>query len=223
MIKLKIFGGDHIGLYIKASSSFFLHHSTIPANKIDVLRKELGVPSIPVYLVNTLVTSPFIACNKNGVLVSHLFEDYALEELKKALEIFGLNLGVIRERYTSFGNLVLANDKGAVVSPILSLSTRKTIADVLDVEVVSMTIGRFSYIGSLGVSNNAGVLVAPVTKEDEAKVIEDVLKVSLYTGTINGGIEFISSGIIANDKGVVVGSSTTGRELMVITQAFGVE
>ena len=221
--RLKIFGGDHVGLYIKASNSYILYHSSIPKKKINVLEEELRVPAIPIYLINTLITSPFIAGNGSGVVLPHLFEDYAREELVKALKKLDINVDVLENRYTSLGNLVLANDRGAIVSPILPISSRKVIAETLDIEVVTTTIGRFSYVGSLGVSNNNGVLIAPVVKEDEMKIIEDVLKVSIYPGTINGGVEFISSGVVANDRGVVVGTATTGRELMVISQAFGVD
>jgi translation initiation factor 6 len=221
--RIKIFGGDHVGLYIKATNSYLLYHSSIPKKKISILEEELGVPAIPVYLINTLITSPFIAGNRNGIVLPHLFEDYAREELVRKLKELDINIGILEHRYTSLGNLVLANDKGAIVSPVLPISSRKIIAETLDIEVVTATIGRFSYVGSLAVSNNNGVLVAPVLKDDEAKIIEDVLKVSTYTGTINGGVEFISSGVVANDRGVVVGTATTGRELMVISQAFGVD
>ena len=141
----------------------------------------------------------------------------------KILKDIDINIGVLDSKYTSLGNLVLANDKGAVVSPILPISSRKQISDLLDVEVVSTTIGRFSYIGSLATSNNNGVLTSPVIKDDEKIIIEDVLKAPLYTGTINGGVEFISSGVVVNDNGIVVGSATTGRELMMISQAFEVD
>jgi translation initiation factor 6 len=221
--RLKVFGSDNIGLYIKASNSFFLYHSSIPDKKIREVESELETIPVPVYLINTLILSPFIVCNNNGVILPYLFEEYAKEELVRRLKNLDINIGVIKEKYTSLGNLVLANDKGAIVSPILSLSARKMIADTLDIEVISSTIGRFSYVGSMAVSNNNGVLASPVAKDDEIRMIEDVLKVSLYTGTINGGIEFVSSGIVANDNGVVVGSSTTGRELMIISQAFGVD
>lgn len=223
LIKIKVFGGDYIGLYVKASNAYLLYHSSLPKRKIDLLEKELCVPALPVYLVNTLIISPFLAGNKNGLLIPYLFEDYAREGLVDSLKDLDINIGVIKSKYTSLGNLILANDRGAIISPIISISSRKLISDVLDVEVVSSTIGRFSYIGSLGVSNNTGTLIAPVVKDDEKIIMEDVLKTSLYTGTINGGVEFISSGIVVNDSGVVVGTATTGRELIMISQAFEVE
>lgn len=223
MKKVKVFGGDHIGLYIKASNSYILYHSSVPERKLSLLKEELDAPTIPVYLVNILITSPFIAGNRNGVIISYLFEEYAKEELVKMLKEIGVNVGILKSKYTSLGNLILANDKGALVSPILSISSRKIISDILDVEVVPATIGRFSYIGSLAISNSRGALVAPMIKEDEKMIIKEVLKISLYTGTINGGVEFISSGIVVNDNGVVIGTATTGKELMMISQAFEVD
>jgi translation initiation factor 6 (eIF-6) len=36
-------------------------------------------------------------------------------------------------------------------------------------------------------------------------------------------VPFISSGLVVNDKGIIVGEDTVGRELFVLTQAFGGE
>lgn len=223
MIRIKIFGGDYIGLYAKASNSYILYHSAIPKRKVAILEEELDASPHPVHLINTLIISPFIAGNRNGVVIPYLFEEYAKDELIKSLKSIDINIGVLKSKYTSLGNLILANDMGAVVSPIIPISSRKTISDILDVEVVPGTIGRFSYTGSLSISNSHGILVAPIIRDDEKMIIEDTLKTPLYTGTINGGVEFISSGIVVNDNGVVVGSATTGRELMTISQAFEVD
>jgi len=40
-------------------------------------------------------------------------------------------------------------------------------------------------------------------------------------GTVNRGISLIRSGIVANNKGAVVGDSTTGFEMMRITEVLG--
>jgi len=219
---MKVFGGDNVGLYIKASNKFFLYHSSMDNRRVKVAEKALGVVGVPVKLVSSLILSPFIVCNSNGVIIPRLWEDYAVDELTKSLDGLGINYSIVNFKFNTFGNLVLANDYGAVASPLIAPSIRRIIADTLDVEVVSTTIGRFSYIGSLGVANNKGGVFSSVIKEDEAKLISDVLNISVYNGSVNGGVEFISSGLVANDYGALVGTSTTGRELMVITQALEV-
>lgn len=223
MIRLKIFGGDHLGLYVKATNKYFLYHSLIPQHRINILKEALKVEAIPVDLTNSLIMSPFIACNSFGIIIPELIDSNVIEYLTRVSNDVGIHLSKIGFKYNSFGNLILANDRGAIISPILPTYLRKIIADTLDVEVVASTIGRFSYVGSLGISNNKGALISPYIKSDEKELIEDILKVKVYTGTINNGVEFISSGIIVNDYGLVVGPSTTGSELMLLSQAFKVD
>ena len=40
-------------------------------------------------------------------------------------------------------------------------------------------------------------------------------------GHVNGGIPFMPSGILANDNGVVIGSLTTGPEVLIISSILG--
>jgi len=44
--------------------------------------------------------------------------------------------------------------------------------------------------------------------------------VNVEPATINGGIPFVSSGILANSNAVVVGNLTSGPEIMMLTRAF---
>ena len=48
----------------------------------------------------------------------------------------------------------------------------------------------------------------------------NVLGVDIVPATINGGIPFVSSGILANSNAVVVGNLTNGPEIMMLTRAF---
>jgi len=220
MLRLKVFGSSNIGLYFKGTNNFFIYHSNIIRRKVDSVRKELDASPIPVYLVDTLILSPFIIANSKGVVVSNLFESYAMNELRRSLKELDVNFKVVESKYTALGNVVLVNDKGAVSSPILSKNLREAISDILDVEVATSTLGRFSYIGSLAVVNNRYGIVSSSIKEDEKSLIEEVLDVKLYTGTVNSGVELISSGLVVNDHGVVIGEDSSGKELMQISTVF---
>jgi translation initiation factor 6 len=46
------------------------------------------------------------------------------------------------------------------------------------------------------------------------------LQVQVEPVTVNGGTPFLSSGIIANSKSVIVGQLTSGPELIMISRAF---
>ena len=65
---------------------------------------------------------------------------------------------------TAYGNLVLANDKGAVVDPRFKENEIKKISEALGVEAVPTEIAGLPYVGSLAVATNKGVLSSPVAK-----------------------------------------------------------
>jgi len=218
--RLKILGSVNIGLYAKANNNFLIYYSGITSRKVKTLINGLGVEPIPIKPLNTRVISPFIALNSRGLIISRYLDLDLKDNIKNAIKDKDLELVELDTKYTALGNLVIINDHAALTSPILPSRVRKEIADKLDVEVSSVTIGRFSYIGSLMVVNNIGGLVAPVIKEDELNFIRSLFKIDILTGTVNNGIYFVSSGIILNDKAIYVGENTVGRELLLISQAF---
>ena len=63
-------------------------------------------------------------------------------------------------------------------------------------------------------------IIHPESDEEDVKELSDVLKVSIEKSTINGGVPYVSSGILANSKSIVTGSFTTGPEIMTLTRAF---
>jgi translation initiation factor 6 len=221
--RISILGSVNIGLYIKATNKYFLYHSEILERKIKTLNKFLRTDGIPIKPLNTRVISPFIAGNKDGVIISKYADGDLLTNIKNSMKDHGLKTVVLDTKYTALGNLTVFNDRYALVSPLIPINARRLIADELGVEVAACTIGRASYIGSLLVINNKGGLVSPVIRDDELEFIESFLKINVFSGTINSGVPFISSGLVVNDKGIIVGEDTVGRELFVLTQAFGGE
>ena len=70
--------------------------------------------------------------NNKGIVASRMVEDYEVKEISSKT---GLRVDRFDSKFTAVGNLVAANDNGAVVSPILTARQRRQVKDVLDVEV----------------------------------------------------------------------------------------
>ena len=94
------------------------------------------------------------------------------------------------------------------------------IQDVLDIETFQTKIAGFQQVGAVMTSSQKGAVIHPETDEEDMKTISNLLGVKIEAATINGGIPFVSSGILANNKAVVVGSLTNGPEIMMLTRAF---
>jgi translation initiation factor 6 len=127
---------------------------------------------------------------------------------------------MLKSKFTAIGNLIAANDNGALVSPLFKGELDEQVRDVLGVPVHSITVGGFIQTGSMVVATNAGAAVHPKSTEDEIEIISEALQVQVEPITINGGVPFLSSGIIANSKSVIAGSLTSGPELIMLSRAF---
>jgi translation initiation factor 6 len=181
----------------------------------DWLQVKLAYTSIS----GSVLAGALACANSNGMLLPNSIRE---EELSQIRSVFDGNITIMETKKTAYGNLVLANDKGAVVDPRFKDADLKKIADTLGVEVFPGEIAGLPYVGSLAVATNKGVLAHPLLKEEERKVLEQAFKVPIDVGTINCGIPYVGTGLIGNSHAAVAGSMTTGPEMFIIGNALDV-
>lgn len=215
-----LFGSASIGVYSLCTEKVVIVPSRVPLKKAERISEWLKVKLIHTSIAGSVLVGAFACANSKGILLPHLIQEKELEIIKS---LFAGNITVIETKKTAFGNLVLANDYGAVADPRLRKHEIEQISETLDVEVVSGEIAGLPYVGSLAVATNKGVLAHPLLKDSEKKVLEDALKVQVEVGTINCGIPYVGTGLIGNSHDAVVGSLTTGPETFIIESALDVE
>lgn len=216
---LDIYRSPNIGVFLKGNERFLLVPKGLAQTKSDKLSGILGVTPIPVSIGESRLLGPLICMNSNGIIVSRLAEHNEISEIKAAT---GLNVSRLESKFTAVGNLVAANDKGALVSPILDHGASSQVRDILGTETERIPVGEYHQVGSLVVATNAGAAVYPGLDEREVNHIGDILGVDAYPTSVNRGVPYVASGIVANSKNAVVGSQTTGPELVFITRALSV-
>jgi len=214
-----VLGNPNIGVYCLSNEEILLTPPGLSKRKLERFENCLKVKAYSVSISGSILIGVLAAANSKGMIVPHTIKDGEVKTLKK---ISDLNIFSPKVKWTAFGNLILVNDFGAVVAPFFPKSLIKKLTDHLGVEVVSGMINGQSYVGSLAVATNKGVLANPFIKEEEKKLIEEILKVPVFTGTVNNGVVFLKSGLLANSKGAIAGSLTSGKELMIISQAMDV-
>ena len=169
-------------------------------------------------IAGTPLCGLFLAGNSNGLIVPQTITERELSVLKKALK--GVSILKIESKYNAIGNLILCNDKGAIISPLLS-GFADAISKCLKVDVSVGSMLELDIVGALGVATKKGFLLDMYVGESEFDFVSKSLGVKGDIGTINFGSEFVKSGILANSKGVLVGSATTGPETARIDEALG--
>ena len=214
-----IVGSASIGVYSLANEKIVIIPKMVPLKKAERTAEWLKVKLVHTSISGSVLAGALACANSNGILLPNFIREEELAVIKSSFEG---NITVMETKKTAYGNLVLANDHGAVVDPRLKEPQRKQIAETLGVEVVPGEIAGLPYVGSLALATNKGVLVHPLLKDEERKILESVFKVPVDVGTVNCGIPYVGTGLIGNTHAAVAGSLTTGPEMFIIGNALDV-
>ncbi|HLE07667.1 MAG TPA: translation initiation factor IF-6 [archaeon] len=206
----------NIGLYGFATEKYCLLGFE-PAEKIkSEIEKNLGAKIFLSSVAGTQLSGLFSAGNSNGIVVSKITEKHELAELKKHFE----NILVLDSDFTCVGNLILVNDKAAIISQHLKKFS-KEISDCLGVPVETGTVAGLEIVGSAACATNLGCLCHPSASEEEMKKIQEFLKVKVDVGTTNYGSPFVKAGLLVNSNGFIASEISSGPELGRIAEVFG--
>ncbi|MCX6818094.1 MAG: translation initiation factor IF-6 [Candidatus Aenigmarchaeota archaeon] len=205
----------NIGLFAVATDGFCLTGKFIRDKDAELMASVLKVPVHKLSVLRTGFLGIFCAGNSRGVVVSDKLHDDEIAELKKKTQVL-----VLDSKQTAIGNILLANDRGCIISKELE-PLRNQISKFLGVETRVGTIAGLDLVGSLAVANSNGCLVHKAITEKEKALIEKTLGVSLMQSSINFGNQWIRSGLVANSNGFVAGDQTSGPELGLISETLG--
>jgi translation initiation factor 6 len=214
-----IVGSASIGVYSLANDRFAVIPQMVPRKKADRTAEWLKVQLVHTSISGSVLIGALACANSNGILLPSSVQEEELAIIKVAFEG---NIRVMETKKTAYGNLVLANDNGAVVDPRFKEREVMQISETLGVDAVAGEIAGLPYVGSLAVATNRGVLAHPLLKDDERQLLEDMFKVPVDVGTVNCGIPYVGTSLIGNSHAAVAGSMTTGPEMFIIGNALDV-
>lgn len=212
MLQMNFRGDPNIGLYGFATDKFCLIGEPVARKK---LKKELNVSVEQSFVFDTSLVGIFCAGNSHGIVTTKHMDWKELEKIKKKFNVLALDTN-----YTAVGNLILMNENGALISPLIRKEKQK-IAKFFSLPCEVGTIAGLRIVGTLGIATSKGCLLHPKAKKKEMKVIENVLGVEADIGTVSFGSSYPGAGIIANKNGFATSESTSGPELGRINEALG--
>ncbi len=213
-----IVGSASIGVYTTANEKIVMIPRMVPLEKAQEIADWLNAKLVYTAIGGSVLAGALVCANSNGMLLPNYMREEELTPIKAA---YDGKITIMETKKTAYGNLVLTNDKGAVCDPRFKAPEIKKISETLGVEVVPTEIAGLPYVGSLAVATNKGLLAHPLLKDEERKILEDVFKVPVDVGTVNCGVPYVGTGLIANSHASVAGSMTTGPEMFIIEHALG--
>jgi len=217
IIKYDVYSGPNIGVFTSVNDEFVFIPNGFAKTKAENLAHYLQTEYLMPPVANTRLLGILMVLNNHGILLPNTSSPDEIANLRKHTD---LNVKMLDTKHNALGNLICVNDKGGIISPIIEKEYIKEIEDTLDIEVMQKRIAGFHQVGAVMKANNHGAVIHPEADEEDIKNFSKILGVNIEPATINGGIPFVSSGMLANSNAVVVGNLTNGPEIMMLTRAF---
>ena len=215
--RIDIVGNPNIGVFIQATDDFVIVPYNLIDEKVKLVEEILEVPAVKSSVSGSSLIGSLSVANSKGIVVSPHVLDREVEQFKE----LGLEVAAIPGNYTAVGNIVAANDNGAIVSPFLSEDAINTIENTLDVNVEATSMVGSDIIGSLISVTNKGFLISSTAVESEVDFSRKVFGVEGDIGTVGRGISLVGACSIANSNGAIVAKDSTGPEMARVEEALG--
>ncbi|MFH1589604.1 MAG: translation initiation factor IF-6 [archaeon] len=216
-IMMGINNNPNIGLYAFVTNKFALVGREARTSIVKEMERILEVPVHRIAIAGTSLIGVFLSGNEKKLLVPSITFERELKELdrlKIKYEVFQTDL-------TCLGNNILMNKNGALVNPDFSDEEVKKLKSILKIPVEKFGIAKTETPGACAVINGDKALIHRDTSSIETKKIEKVLKVQTMPGTVNMGVPQIKSGVLCNNKGLIIGELCGPAEIMNTEEALG--
>lgn len=216
------FGNPNVGLSCFATNTYGLVASNLLDNDIKEISEVLKVDLIEATISGTTLVGVFCAGNDKYLFVPNIIYDNELKYIKEQLKDKDVEVIVLDTSFTALSNNLIFIDDVCFVNPEIENSAVEQLKKYFS-KIINLTIAGLDNIGAMASHNNRGLVVNNHIKDDELNVLIENTKFdesTIVLSTINNGNTFVSSGIILNDNGLIVGDSSTGVEITDLYQTF---
>ncbi|MGB7676017.1 MAG: hypothetical protein WBL54_05795, partial [Nitrososphaeraceae archaeon] len=139
--KYDVYRSPNIGLFVKSNNSILSVPFGFAETKAKKLRDYLDVDKMFYASVSgTRLIGPLTVMNNNGIILPSTASEEELQLFKQESK---LNVDRLNSKFTAVGNLISANDNGALVSSLIKAETHQQIRDILGVQVDTLSIAGF--------------------------------------------------------------------------------
>jgi translation initiation factor 6 len=211
------FAGDpHIGVFVRVLEDLVILAPQAPEGFRLAIEEELDAEVVETTIQDSAIIGALAAGNRQGVVVSGLASRDEIARIADHREVM-----VLEEGMNAAGNIILANDIFAAVHPDIPLDTAEEIGEFLRVPVIRLSFAGYRTVGKVAVATNRGVLVHPRANPAEIAQLEGAVDLPIGVGTVMMGSGLVGSGLLANSRGYLAGTGTSGFELGRIEEVLG--
>ena len=123
--RLTIYGSHCIGVFCLATDSYVLLPPDVMDKTVRVVEEVLKVPVVKTRIGESVLIGALAVGNSNGILLPYYATSDEIALLKSALKV---NVDVLPSKKTALGNIVLVNNRAALVHPELEVKAKKAVS-----------------------------------------------------------------------------------------------
>ena len=221
-LKLNFHGDPNVGLHGLATDKFCLVGRCANEKQVAEIESVLKVPVVQIGLYGTDLVGLFAVATSDSILLPEIIFPNELKAVKAKLAKLGVKVNTIKTEHTALGNNILITEKHGVISTVYDKKTAEQIKKAFPkVKFEQFDLAGLAIPGSLGKITAKGGIFSPNISDVEIKKLEKLFGFEIGLGTVNMGNPFVSSGIIANSNGLIVGSMSSGYEMSRIFESLG--
>lgn len=202
-----LLGTAFLGVFAATNDKITLLPPNTDEEFITLVEDVLNTEAVIVSIANSSLLGVMTAMNSNCIALPQTSYADEQETLASYLETFVL------DGFTAVGNMMTANDKGIVLTPLIGIDQAKALSDAFGVKVKRMQIAGLDTPGSCVVATNKGFLSNPNTTKKEMSSLKKLFGADGAIGSLNYGNPFVKGCILANSNGAIVGTTSTPFEL----------
>ena len=208
-------GSPYVGVFCCVTDKIGLFPFGTSAKETKGLKELFDVEIIEAKLAESALLGIFASGNSNGFVVGEIVSDKEIDTLA------GIGLRIKKlSGITAIGNLLEANDSKGICSPEIKAKARKTIQDFLKIELKETKIAGSDLAGSCIVATNRGFAMNANASEKEFAETKKFFGFEGSLSTANYGDAFVGNCIAANTRAAIVGTHTSGIEMMHIDEGL---
>ncbi len=177
---------------------------------VEKIKDVLGVEVIRATVGGTNLIGLFVTGDNKRIVVSDIISEDELNSLTEC----GLKVDVLQTRFTALGNNVIIGKKVFCNAEMEESAVNKLKGERL-------LIDNDGIISSFISFNSKKGIISPYATAGIIDLLEKSEDIELGVGTVNFGSFHVKSGMLINNTGLLVGSSTSGPELMRLKEIFG--
>lgn len=206
---LEFENNPNIGLFMFANDKVCFVGIDIDEKKKKQIEEVLNVPVHKIKVLGTDLVGVFLSGNNNFILAPELFE-HEREQLSSVLEQYSMDLIIVSHRFNTLGNGFCVADEEIVADKNYPKTILSLIEKESGLKVFSFNSNIFSGPGSVMIFKNGKYFISQEIEEEEVTEIVD--KVAAV-GSVNSGSSYISSGVVGNKFGILLGSMCSTVEI----------